>query len=64
VIDNRSRFVTQKILAERHGRITDLKICKEQFVEKNAMDEDMKTLEDYNIRGASENAPPLVRLAC
>merc|ERR1712100_214108 len=53
-------FAVQKKIIERHGRIADLKICKEQFSERYELKDDMATLESYGIRGAPIDAPPIV----
>ena len=52
-------FAVREKLKERHGRITDLKICKEQFSAKNELTNDMATLEQCHIRGAPQDAPPI-----
>lgn len=52
-------FTVKNTLAERHGRIKDLVICKDSFAEKNEMREDMRTLADYGIFGAPEDKEPV-----
>jgi hypothetical protein len=52
-------FAVREKLKDRHGRITELKICKEQFSAKNELKEDMATLEQCHIRGAPQDAPPI-----
>ena len=53
-------FQVKKILADKHGRIKDLKICKEQFAERNEMGDEMATLASYGIKGAPQEAPHVV----
>lgn len=45
-------FTLKQQLAERHGRIRDLVICKHAFAAVNEMTDDMKTLDEYGISGA------------
>ena len=53
-------FQVKKILADKHGRIKDLKVCKEQFAERNEMGDEMATLASYGIKGAPQEAPHVV----
>ena len=54
-------FSIKKKIEERHGRITELRICKEQFSERNEMTDEMKTLQAYGIEGAPVDDPEVVR---
>ena len=38
-------------IEERHGRVLDLKICKDHFGENYEMKRDMSTLKEFGIRG-------------
>jgi len=40
-------FSIRQLLTEKHGRMKDLKICLHSFTEKNEMEDEMLTLEDY-----------------
>jgi ubiquitin len=53
-------FRVQEHIKERHGRIADLKICKEQFSERFELKDDMATLQSYGIRGAPADSPAIV----
>ena len=53
-------FQIKKLLTEKHGRIKDLKVCKEQFAERNEMTDDMMTLKAYGIKGAAQDAAHVV----
>eukprot|EP00937_MAST-01D_sp_MAST-1D-sp2_P003016 g3016.t1 len=50
-------FQIKNLLKERHGRIANLKICKEQFAERNEMDDDMATLKSYGLVGTEKDSP-------
>jgi hypothetical protein len=41
----------QKVLAKRHGRMTDLKICLNNFTESNEISDEMLTLLECGMRG-------------
>jgi hypothetical protein len=41
----------QKVLANRHGRMTDLKICLDNFTETREINDDMLTLEECGVMG-------------
>ena len=47
------------MLKRKHGPIANLSICKDEYLEKNELDGDMKTLYEHGIQGgtAKENAP-------
>jgi len=49
-------FTVKKKLEERHGRIRDLVVCMSSYAEKNEMTDDVKTLDDYGIKGAPDGA--------
>nr|CCA23252.1 expressed unknown protein putative [Albugo laibachii Nc14] len=53
-------FVLKDEIRSRHGQITDLKICRGYFAEKNELRDDMSTLQDYGIEGVPENEPEAV----
>lgn len=53
-------FTIKNRLVERHGRITELRVCKDQFNERNEMSDDMMTLAEYGIQGAPKDAEPMV----
>ena len=55
-------FVLKDEIRNRHGQITDLKICRGYFAEKNELRDDMSTLQDYGIEGVPENEPEAVRV--
>lgn len=55
-------FVIKNEIQRRHGRISDLKICRGYFAEKNELRDDMSTLQDYGIEGVPENEPEAVRV--
>ena len=58
-------FQIKNLLQEKHGRMQNLKICKEAFAERNEMVDDMATLEAEGIQGAAQEAPQIVRrFAC
>jgi hypothetical protein len=42
---------SQKVLAKRHGRMTDLKICLNNFTESNEISDEMLTLLECGMRG-------------
>eukprot|EP01035_Chromulina_nebulosa_P020352 gene20352-26416_t len=42
-------FTIKKLLRERHGRMDDLKICFNSFIEPNEVKNDMLTLKECNI---------------
>jgi hypothetical protein len=44
----------QKLLSERHGKMTNLKICLGSFAESNEIDNDMLTLRECGMIGAEE----------
>ena len=44
-------FYVQKMLAERHGQMKDLKICLNSFAESNEIHDDMLTLADCGVKG-------------
>lgn len=50
----------QKLLSERHGRITELTLCKGAFTEANELTDEMKTLKGYGIKGGPRGAEPHV----
>ncbi|CAM9187274.1 unnamed protein product [Discosporangium mesarthrocarpum] len=52
-------FTIKKMLMERHGRITDLVLCKGSFTEANELSDEMLTLEDYGVQGAPKDMPPV-----
>ncbi|CAK4624192.1 unnamed protein product [Aphanomyces euteiches] len=55
VPDEMDEYVTLDMRAEienRHGPITNLKICKDHFAEGNELTDDMLTLHDYGIDGS------------
>ncbi|CAM9307782.1 unnamed protein product [Heterosigma akashiwo] len=54
-------FRIKNYLKERHGRIEELIICKDSFSEANEMADEMKTLEDYGVKGAPEDHEPPAR---
>ena len=41
-----------KILQEKHGRIENIVLCKDEFRETNEMLDVKKTLKDYGIEGS------------
>ena len=51
--------VIKNMLRKKHGPIANLNICKDEYLEKNELDGDMKTLYEHGIQGgtAKENAP-------
>ena len=49
-------FTIKNKLADHHGRIENLQICKHSFKDCNEMNDEMKTLEDYGIKGAPKDA--------
>ncbi|CAM9533547.1 unnamed protein product, partial [Choristocarpus tenellus] len=53
-------FTVKKMLMERHGRVTDLVLCKGAFTEANELSDEMLTLEGYGVRGAHKDADPPV----
>ncbi|KAJ8601476.1 hypothetical protein CTAYLR_005700 [Chrysophaeum taylorii] len=52
-------FAIKQRLVERHGRIRDLVVCHTAFAQANEMSDDVKTLQDYGIRGAPHTEPPV-----
>ena len=44
-------FSIKRQLAETHGRIRDLVLCKDAFEQKNELKDDMKTLEELLASG-------------
>jgi hypothetical protein len=53
-------FTIKRKLEERHGRICDLVVCKDSFCEKNEMNDDMMTLEDYGVEGCAKELDPVI----
>ena len=47
-------FSIKKQLADRHGRIKDLVLCKEAFEPSKELKDDMKTLEECGIMGTPD----------
>jgi len=47
-------FVVKQKIEARHGRIRDLVVCRGVYAEENELRDDMKTLEDYGIRGSAD----------
>ena len=43
--------IIQKVLAKRHGRMSDLKICLNNFSEANEINDEMLTLQECGISG-------------
>ncbi len=57
-------YLTQKEqILERHGRVLDLRICKEQFNERNEMTDEMLTLAEYGFQGAPKDGDPVVSIS-
>lgn len=44
-------FTLKRILREKHGKITDLKLCFHAFTESNEVTDEMLTLRDCGIQG-------------
>lgn len=44
-------FTIKNIIRERHGKITDLKLCFHAFTDANEIQDEMLTLLDCGIRG-------------
>lgn len=56
-------FTIKQWIADKHGSITDLKLCLGAFTESNELKDEMMTLEDYGVLGASiEDGAPLPTL--
>lgn len=55
-------FSINKKIEERHGRITALKICRDQFSERTQMTDEMQPLHAYGIQGAGLDDPEHVVL--
>ncbi|CAM9162947.1 unnamed protein product, partial [Ascophyllum nodosum] len=53
-------FTIKNLLLQRHGRITDLVLCKRAFTEGNELRDEMQTLKAYGIKGAPRGAEPPV----
>lgn len=49
--DSTKIFTIKKLLRERHGRMDDLKICKNSFTESNELNDEMLTLKEYKLIG-------------
>lgn len=49
-----SILIMQKLLEDRHGRMTDLKMCLGSFTESNEIEDDMLTLAQYGMKGKPE----------
>lgn len=50
------------MLKKKHGPFTNLTICKDEYLEKNELSCDLKTLREYGYRGCTtkENAPTTI----
>jgi hypothetical protein len=48
----------RQLLTERHGSMSELKICKESFSEQTEMTDEFRTLADYGFVGSCEGEPP------
>ena len=55
-------FNIKEILKRKHGQISNLILCKNEFKVCNEMIHDMKTLKDYGIQGGCRQNPPVVHL--
>jgi len=44
-------FTIKKLLAERHGRVEELKLCFHAFSESNEVKDEMSTLKGCGIKG-------------
>jgi hypothetical protein len=44
-------FTIKKILRERHGKIEDLRLCFNSFIEANEIHDEMLTLKDCGLKG-------------
>ena len=53
-------FTIKKLLAERHGRVEDMKICIDAFSEANEIKDEMLTLKECGLKG---RAPNMIRAA-
>ena len=51
-------FSLKKVIAERHGAINGLTVCKDSFIEQNEMKEDHNTLAEYGIIGIPKTEEP------
>lgn len=53
--------VVKNMLKKKHGPLTNLVICKGEYLEKNELNCDLKTLREYGLRGGitKETAPTI-----
>mmetsp|Transcript_6941 Transcript_6941/g.8641 ORF Transcript_6941/g.8641 Transcript_6941/m.8641 type:complete len:147 (+) Transcript_6941:98-538(+) len=55
-------FAIKKIIEKKHGRITDLKMCRHSFQETNELNDIMRTLKECGVEGGAKENPPTVRI--
>lgn len=51
-------FTLKKLLAERHGRVEDMRICIDAFSEANEIKDEMLTLKECGLKG---RPPSMIR---
>ncbi len=49
--DSTKIFSIKKILKERHGRVSDLKLCLNSFSESNELNDEMLSLAEVGVKG-------------
>ena len=53
-------FTVKTLLNQKHGRITDLVVCKGGFNEQSELTDDTKMLQEYGIAGGPKEKAPTV----